>query len=191
MIDLREHAHRLLDRADDVVDIGFEQEHRAVVVGFLGQFGDHLAAGLEAFLGLVLRIAHPVGFGVVGAGLRNHVGRAEIAGVADDLLQPLDIGLALLEVGMDDVGVAGNGADRQVVRPERVAHLLGLLLVDLAGAKVDILEMQVELHRVEAVAPDLPGRLFEPVGEIGRENARLHHDGCPPCRSVDREFRKA
>ena len=61
MVDLREHLHRLLDRADDIVDIGFEQEHRAMVIGRLGEVGDHLAAFLEAFLGLVLGVMHPVG----------------------------------------------------------------------------------------------------------------------------------
>ena len=95
MIDLREHPHRLLDRADDVVDVGFEQEHRAVVIGRLRELGDHLAAVLEAFLGLVLGVMHPIGFGVVGAGLGDHVGRAEVARVADDLLEIADAALAL------------------------------------------------------------------------------------------------
>ena len=95
MVDLREHLHRLLDRADDIVDIGFEQEHRAVVIGGLREVGDHLAALLEAFLGLVLRVMHPVGLGVVGAGLGDHVGRAEVARVADDLLEVADALVAL------------------------------------------------------------------------------------------------
>ena len=150
MVDLREHLHRLLDRADDVVDIGFEQEDRAVVIGGLGEVGDHLAALLEAFLGLVLRVVHPVGLGVVGAGLGDHVGRAEMAGVADDLLEIADALLALGLVRMDDVGVARHAADRQIVVAEGVANLLRLVLGDLAGRQVDVLEMQVELHGVEA-----------------------------------------
>ncbi|ESY36957.1 hypothetical protein X746_28380 [Mesorhizobium sp. LNJC380A00] len=176
MVDLREHFDRLLDRADDIVDIGFEQEHRAVVVSRLGKLGDHLAAFLESFLGLVLGMMDPVGFGVVGAGFGDHVRRAEVAGVADDLLEIADALVALGLVGMDDVGVARHAADRQVVVAEDVAHLLGLVLGDLPGRQIDIPKMQVELHRVETEPADLLCRLFEAVREIARENTCLHHD---------------
>ncbi len=135
MIDLREHLHGLLDRADDVVDIGFEQEHRAVVIGGLGEVGDHLPALLETLFGLVLLVVDPVGFGVVGAGLGDDVGRAEMAGVADDLLEVADAPVALRLVRVDDVGVAGNAADRQVMVAEGVADLLSLVLGDLARAE--------------------------------------------------------
>ena len=185
MVHLREHAHRLLHRAHDVVHVGLEQEHRAVVVGLLGELRDHLAAGLEPFLGLCSWVAHPLGFSVVGAGLRDDVGRAESAGVADDLLQPIHIGLTMAQVRVDDIGVAGDAGDRQVLGPEGVANGLGLVLGDLPGAEIDVLEVQVELHGVEAVAADPLGGLGEAVGEVAGENARLHHGGCPSWILVD------
>ncbi len=188
MVDLGEHLHRLLDRADDVVDVGLEQEHRAVVIGGLGEVGDDLAALLEALLGLVLGVRHPVELGVVGAGLRDHVARAEVAGVADDLLEVADALLALRLVGVDDVGVAGDAADRQVVVAEGVAHLLGLVLGDLAGGQVDVLEVEVELHRVEAEGLDLLGGLVEAVGKVAGENADLHHGLVPPEAVSDLDF---
>ena len=59
MVDLGEHPHSFFDRTHDVVDVGFQQEHRAVVIGGLHELRDDLAAFLEAFLRLVLRIAAP------------------------------------------------------------------------------------------------------------------------------------
>ena len=60
VVDRREHPQRLVDRADDVVDIGLEQEGRAVVIGDLDEVADHLRAIGEALFGPVLRVAHPV-----------------------------------------------------------------------------------------------------------------------------------
>jgi hypothetical protein len=90
MADLSEHAHRLLDGTDDVVDIGLQQEDRAMVIGSLGEVGDDLAALLEAFLRLVLRVVNPVGLGVEGSRLGDDIGRAEMPRVADDLLEVAD-----------------------------------------------------------------------------------------------------
>ncbi|ESY42295.1 hypothetical protein X746_24615 [Mesorhizobium sp. LNJC380A00] len=176
MVDLREHFDRLLDRADDIVDIGFEQEHRAVVVSRLGKVRDHLAAFLEAFLGLVPGVMHPVGFGVVCACLRDHVGRAEGARIADDFLEIADALVALGFVGMNDVGVARDAADRQIVVAKRVAHCPRLVPGDLPGREIDIPEMHVELHRVEAECTDAAGGLGELIGEIAGEYTCLHHD---------------
>ena len=183
MVDLGEHPHRLLDRAHHVVDIGLEQEHRAVVVGDLRQLADHLAAVGEAFLGLVLRVMHPVRIGVERAGLGDDVGRAEVPGVADDRLELVEPPLALGWVGMDDVGVAGNAADRQVVVAEGLAHALGLLDRDrFRRREVDVLEVQVELHGVEAQAPDLLRRLVQRVGEVAGEDPDLQHVVLPDCQ---------
>ena len=99
-----------------------------------------------------------------------------MARVADDLLEVADALLALRLVRMDDVRVARHAADRKIVVAEGVAHLLRLVVGDLARRQIDILEMQVELHRVETEAADLLRRLFEAVREIARENACLHHD---------------
>ncbi len=180
MIDLREHFYGLLDGSDDVVHIGFEQEDRAVVIGMLGDIRDDLAALLEALFRLVLRMMHPVGLGVEGAGFRNDIGRAEMAGVADDFLEVADATLALGLVGVDDVRVAGNAGDRQVVIAEGLADSHALVLGDLAGRKVDVLEVHVELHGVEVECPDLLRRLFQRIGEIAGENTCLHHGENPP-----------
>ncbi len=61
VIDLCEHLHGFLDAAHDVVDVGFQQEGRAVVIGGLRQIRDDLAAFLETLFGLVLRVVDPVG----------------------------------------------------------------------------------------------------------------------------------
>jgi hypothetical protein len=181
VVDLREHPHRFLDRAHDVVHVGLQQEHRAVVVGLLRQLRDDLAAGLEPFLGPVLGVRHPFGFGVVGPRLGDDVGGAELPGVADDLLEPVDVLRPVAFVRVDDVGVARDGADRQVVVAEHVAHALGLVGRDVAVAQVDVLEVQVELDGVEPVAPDALGGLFQPIWEIAGENPGLKHDGVLPC----------
>jgi hypothetical protein len=76
---------------------------------------------------------------------------------------------------MNDIGVARDAADRQVVGTKCIADFLGLVLGDLAGRQVDILEVQVELYGVEAVAANFLRRLFEPVGEVPRKNPGLHH----------------
>ena len=158
-----------------------------MVVGGLREVGDDLAALLEAFLGLVLRVRDPVGLGVVGAGLGDDVGRAEVPGVADDLLEVADALRALRLVGVDDVRVARDAADRQVVVAEGVADLLRLRLGDLARTEVDVLEVQVELHGVEVERADLLRGLLEAVGEIAGEDACLHHGRRPPVQ-VDRDL---
>src|SRR5690606_22397888 len=83
-------------------------------------------------------------------------------------------------VGVDDVGVARDAADRQVVVAEGVPHLLRLVLGDLSGGEVDVLEVEVELHRIEAERLDLLRGLLEPVWEVAGENADLHHGSVPP-----------
>ncbi len=180
MIDLRKHLDGLLDGADDVVHVGFEQEDRAVVIGMLGKIGDDLAALLEALFRLVLRVMHPVGFRVVGAGFRDDIGRAEMTRVTDDFLEIADAAVALGLIGVDDVRVAGDAGDRQVMIAEGLADPDALVLGDLAGRKVNILEVHVELHSVEVERADFLCRLFQRIGEIAGENTCLHHDENPP-----------
>jgi hypothetical protein len=86
MIQLGEHPERLLDRAHDVVDVGFEQGNRAAVVGELSELGDHRAAIIPPFFGLVLRMVNPVALGRERPGLRDHVGAAQVLRVAQNLL---------------------------------------------------------------------------------------------------------
>ncbi len=99
MIDLRKHFHCFLDRTDDVVHISFEQEHCAVIVSKLRQISDDLAAFFKTFFGLVLRVMNPVGLGIVSTGFRNHIRRAEILCMADNLFEIAHATLALCLVG--------------------------------------------------------------------------------------------
>ncbi len=171
-----EQAQRLVDRADDVVDIGLEQEDGAVVIGGAGQLGDHRAALLVAFLGLVLRVVHPVAVGGEGAGLADDIGAAQVAGVADQRPQMLQLGLSRRRVGVDDVGVAADGADRQVVVAEGLADGPAFLARDRAGGQVHVLEGEVELDGVEPQRADLLRRLRQRIGEVSGEDADLDHD---------------
>ena len=189
MVDLREHFHRFLDRPHDVVDVGLQEEDGPVIIGRLGEIGDHLAAFLEPFFGLVLLVMHPVRFRIVGARFRDHVAGAETTGVADDLLEIADPLLALGLIGVNDVGVAGDAADGQIVPAKRVAHFFRLVRRDLAGGEVDVLEMKIELNGVEIERADFLRRLFQAVGKIPGEYACLHHDFFLPLRlGVDRYF---
>ena len=47
-----------VDGADDVVDVGVEQEHRAVIVGGLDEVANDVDAVLEFFLSPVLRMVN-------------------------------------------------------------------------------------------------------------------------------------
>ena len=78
-------------------------------------------------------------------------------------------------VGVNEVGVAGYAADRQIVRAERVANPSGLVDAELPPAEIEVVEVEVELHGVEAVTANDPGGFFKPVWKIAGENACLHH----------------
>src|ERR1700733_13568160 len=123
MVDLREHAQRLIDRTDDIVDIGLEQKHSTVVIGNLDKIADHIHAILEALFGLVLGMVHPVAVGRERSGFGDHIGTAEIARVANERLEMIEPALALVLIGMDDIGIAGDATYGQVVLPRILRHL--------------------------------------------------------------------
>jgi hypothetical protein len=151
-----------------------------MVVGDLRQFGNHLAAILEALLGLVLRMADPIGVGVEGAGFGNHVRRAEMARIANDRLQVIEPALALVRVRMDDVGIAGNRADRQVVVAERLPHCFRFFRRDgVRRREVDILESEVELHGVETERLDALRLLDQIIRKVTGEDSDLKHEMFP------------
>jgi hypothetical protein len=146
-----------------------------MVICGLREIGYDLPALLEAFLRLVLRMMNPVRLGVVGSCLGDHVTRTELASIAEDFFQISDALPSLRLVGMDNVRIAGDAADRQILVAERVPDFLRLFLGDLPSGKVDVLEVQVKLHRVEVEIPNFLRGLLETIGEIAGKNSCLHH----------------
>jgi hypothetical protein len=152
-----------------------------MVIGGLGEFRDDLAAVLEPFLRLVLRVADPVRCGIEGAGLRDDIGRAETPCMTDDGAEVVQALLPLSRIGMDDIGVAGNRADWQVVVAEGLPHALGLLRRDrIRRREIDVLEGEIELNRVESDRLDPLRLFFQCVGEVSVEDANLKHMFSPP-----------
>jgi hypothetical protein len=152
MIDLREHLHGFLNRAD-VVHIGFQQDHRAVVIGFLRQFRDDRAASLKAFLG------------VIRPGFRDHIRRPQGPRVADAVFQTVHIRLAVRHIGVNDVGIAQDTTDRQIMRAKRIAHFFAVRRRQIAVAQINVIEMRVQLHGVKAVAADFLSDSSKPYGK--------------------------
>src|ERR1700722_17408643 len=130
MVDLREHAQRLIDRADDVIDVGLEQKDRTMIVGDLHEVANYVDAILETLFGLVLGMMHPVAFGRERSGLGDHIGAAEIARVTNDRLEVIEPAFALVFVGVADIGIPGNAADRQMMLAKGVANLAAFVLRD-------------------------------------------------------------
>src|SRR5215218_8583263 len=82
---------------------------------------------------------------------------------------------ALGRIRMDDVGVAGNAADRQIVIAKCIADENALVPADLTGRQIDILEVHVELHGIELQRTNPSGGLLDPVWKISGKNADLQH----------------
>ncbi|MNI89586.1 hypothetical protein D3C73_1470040 [compost metagenome] len=68
-----------------------------------------------------------------------------------DLFEIAVAALALGGVGMNDIGIGRDAGHRQVVVAEGVADLCAFLRGQLPRAELHVLEMQVQLHGVEAV----------------------------------------
>ena len=86
--------------------------------------------------------------------------------MAQDLFEAVQQDLALVGVGIDDVGVTRNGGDRQMMAAKRLSDLDAFLFCDLPVCDVHILEMHVQLHAVEVMRPNNLGGLFQGVGEV-------------------------
>jgi hypothetical protein len=95
----------------------------------LDQVTDNVTTDLVAFFSLVLVVVDPVTFGVERTGLADHIRRAELAGERDNLLESFQIGALRVGIGMYQIGVAGDAADREIGLAECLADLSGGRLV--------------------------------------------------------------
>jgi hypothetical protein len=98
-IDRREYIDGLLDTAHGLGPTRLAQNLRAAVMGYPRQFGDDLAAHIEPFR-LVPRVRHACGLGIAGSGFRNDPGAAKAAGIPQPFLQAVDVGFAVVKVGL-------------------------------------------------------------------------------------------
>jgi hypothetical protein len=57
------------------------------------------------------------------------------------------------------------------MRAKRVTYAFAVVGSQLAGPKVDILKMQIQLRSVEAMAANTFGGFLKTVGELAGENA--------------------
>ncbi len=77
--------------------------------------------------------------------------------MADDLFEIADATLTLCLVWMNNVRVAGNARDRQIVIAESLTNFDALILGDLTRTEVDVFEVHIQLDCIEIQRPDFFG----------------------------------
>ncbi|MPM46121.1 hypothetical protein SDC9_92819 [bioreactor metagenome] len=117
----------------------------------------------------------PVALRVAGARLARDIWATQLARIAQHHLEIVDVGLAMIGVGMDDVGIAGNGDDGQVGVAKRVPNPARLFLGQRFLCRVKILKGDIELNTVKIAGLDAADDLVQREGIISGKDTNLNH----------------
>ena len=132
------------------------------------------AASLVAFFGCVLRRFGPLGLGIQRAGFRGDHRGAELSPVLDQHLHPLFAPLTPDGVRVNDVVVAVETGDLEVMLGQRAGDLAGLVPVRCPGIEVNIGKAGFEHDGVEAIVRHAPRRFLQrQLGIDASEDAQL------------------